>query len=458
MTHQAGWMARALILAGMLGGAMPTPAGGDEAVDLRRTPVVEIFENCREAVVNINSTFIIRRRFGSVRDHFFRQFFDVPDVERNVKRTSLGSGLIVHGDGYIVTNAHVVEGAVEIQVNLADGTELAATVLASDVEHDLAIIKVDLPADVTLRAAVLGVSTDLMVGEPVIAIGNPLGYSHTVTTGIVSAVDRELELSKQLSMTGLIQTDTPINPGNSGGPLLNAYGQVIGINTAIRSDAQNIGFAIGVNALRELIPELLSPLVIRRADVGGRVTETTRIDGPAGVSSSLRWQDKAEGSEPVALTAVNGVPVGNIVEAYVELLRFGPGDEMTLSANGADRVVAVRAAPPSDGQRLARTMLGAQVREVDADDRRRLRVTRLEGVMIDALESGGPAHRGGLESDDIIYQIGRYRIRNVDDLATVLEHVRGGAVGDVAVLRQTGRGWVRGAARISFRDQEHEAL
>ena len=446
-----------LMLIGALVMAGPALLCAEDVANLRRTYVVETFEQCRESVVNINSTFIIRQRFGSVREHFFRQFFDVPDLGRNVKRTSLGSGLVIHSDGYVVTNAHVVDGAVEIEVILADGSALPAKVLSSDTQHDLAILKVQPPQDVPLKPAVLGVSDDLMVGEPVVAIGNPLGYAHTVTTGIISAVDREFELSQNFKISGLIQTDTSINPGNSGGPLLNAYGQVIGINTAIRSDAQNIGFAIGVNQLRELIPELLSPLVIRRADVGGHVTETTRIDLPADVATELFWHGGRE-AEPVPLTAVGGVPVGNIIEACVELLRYSPGESFKVSTADAELTVAVRPAPPSDGQRLARNMIGARVRAVNAEDRSRLQAARLNGVIIDALESQGPSHLGGLERDDIIYQIERYRIGSLADLAAVLQHGQRGSVVRVAVLRRTSRGWVRGWTRLSLRMPQQDAL
>ena len=221
----------------------------------RRTPVVEVFDGAKDAVVNISSTQIVKTRSPFGIDQFFNDIFDLPTRPRQFKRTSVGSGFVLHQAGYIVTNAHVVARTAEQKVIFADQREYDAQVVATDHEHDLAVLKIDPPQPlVPLR---LGSSDDLMVGETAIAIGNPLGYQHTVTAGVISALDRTLELRGDLSFEGLIQTDASINPGNSGGPLLNVLGELIGINTAIRGDAQNIGFAIPVDQLRDILPDLL---------------------------------------------------------------------------------------------------------------------------------------------------------------------------------------------------------
>jgi serine protease Do len=210
---------------------------------------------------------------------------------RQRRATSLGSGFVVHGDGYIVTNNHVIDRALKIEVEMLDGRKFTARLIASDASADLAILKVD--SDKPLPAIELGDSSDLMIGEPVIAVGNPVGLSHTVSTGIVSAIHRDLRSEADRdpehpsALGDLIQTDAAINPGNSGGPLLNAYGQVIGINTAIRSDAQNIGFAIEVNRLRELIPELMNPAQVTKVDVPLKFKEKRTIAAPAQVTAEL---------------------------------------------------------------------------------------------------------------------------------------------------------------------------
>ena len=163
------------------------------------------------------------------------------------------------------------------------GRKLPAELISSDPDADLAVLKIS--SDQRFPTLALGDSSDLMIGEPVIAVGNPLGYSHTVSTGIVSAVHRDLKDSDEpKALQDLIQTDAAINPGNSGGPLLNAYGEVIGINTAVRSDAQNIGFSIPINRLRDLIPELMNPASARKVDVPIRLKEEARA-----VSPGQRW-------------------------------------------------------------------------------------------------------------------------------------------------------------------------
>ncbi len=401
----------------------PLPAA--EEPNLRRTYIVQVFQNNRDAVVNVNTMQVVRQRFGLFGDDpFFRNLG--PQFERDVKQTSLGSGFIIHPEGYIVTNGHVVEGADAIAVILADGTRLPAEVLASDTRQDLAILKVAPPAGKTLKAARLGDSSDLMIGEPLVAVGNPLGLEHSVTSGVVSATNRDIPVTDEWKIQGLIQTDTAINPGNSGGPLFNAYGQVIGINTAIRGDAQNIGFAIPVNRLRDLIPDLLSPLLHNHVDVGGKVVESRRIQPPATLAVGLQWQPQVQGP-PVAFSALNGRACANIVEAYVELLKLKPGSQMRLEGGGGQALVQeVRPAPLHDGQRLARSMMGLELRELTAVERGRLGLGGETGLLITAVENGGPADRAKpkLRSGDVLMQVGRYRIRDLNKLALLLAQVQ----------------------------------
>src|SRR6202040_1196844 len=159
----------------------------------------------------------------------------------------MGTGIIIDPRGYIVTNQHVVEDVNVIRIRLSDGTSQSATVIARSQEADLALLKIDVPRP--LPTMPLGTSSDLMVGETVIAIGNAYGYEHTVTVGIISAIKRDVTLNKEVSYKALIQTDASINPGNSGGPLLNINGDLIGVNVAIRAGAQGIWIAIPVDAM-----------------------------------------------------------------------------------------------------------------------------------------------------------------------------------------------------------------
>jgi serine protease Do len=251
-----------VLLAALVAGAMlaPTSSKGqinDSTINLRRTTTVHVVEQTKDAVVYISSRKLGTQWVSPLGDDPVARRLGIGEL-RSVPVGSLGSGFIVHPDGYIVTNNHVIADARQIKVTLLDGRAYDAELISSDIVADLAILKIE--AEKPLPTLALGDSSDLMIGEPVIAVGNPLGFSHSVSTGIVSALHRDIQMRNEQPMAGdMIQTDAAINPGNSGGPLLNAYGQVIGINNLIRGDAQNIGFAIPVNKLRDLIPQLMDP-------------------------------------------------------------------------------------------------------------------------------------------------------------------------------------------------------
>ena len=220
----------------------------------------------------------------------------------------------------------MVARSAQQKVIFADQREFEARVVAIDHERDLAILKID-PSE-SLMPLRLGRSTDLMVGETAIAIGNPLGYEHTVTAGVISALDRTLEISSDLSFHGLIQTDASINPGNSGGPLLNVLGELIGINTAIRGDAQNIGFAIPVDQLRSVLPELLD--VERRYDIFSGLTVS--IGEPCRVATVARHSpgDKASLRVGDRITGLDGETISSGIDFHIALIGKKPGDRLRL--------------------------------------------------------------------------------------------------------------------------------
>ena len=246
-----------LLIASALCALAPGPARASDPF-LRRTATVEVVERAGPAVVNITTEQVIAspspfRRYSAdpVFDRFFRDFFE-PHASRTVK--NLGSGVIINAEGHVLTNEHVVARASRIQIVLADGREFDASVIGADPSNDLAVLHVDTEEELPWIAP--GDSSDLMVGEPVIAIGNPFGLSNTVTTGVISAINRSIRANER-AFHGFLQTDASINPGNSGGPLLNAEGALIGINSAIYSGAEGIGFAIPINVARRVIAELI---------------------------------------------------------------------------------------------------------------------------------------------------------------------------------------------------------
>lgn len=223
--------------------------------------VTKVVQEVGPAVVRINAQRTVTNN-GNVppvfNDPFFRQFFgnQIPQMPQEEIQQGTGSGFIISDDGKILTNAHVVEGATQVTVNLKDGRVLDGKVLGTDPLTDLAVIKIEAK---NLPIALLGNSDELVIGEWAIAIGNPLGLDNTVTTGIISATGRS---SSQIGVgdkrLDFIQTDAAINPGNSGGPLLNAKGEVIAINTAIIKNAQGLGFAIPINRAAEIAEKLIT--------------------------------------------------------------------------------------------------------------------------------------------------------------------------------------------------------
>ena len=389
----------------------------------RRSPVVAVFEQCRDAVVNISTTRIVRvrsLRYGSLFDEIFD--FGRPTI-REQPVHGIGSGFVVHESGYIVTNGHVVSRAHDVKVIFADKRELEAEIVAVDPEHDLAVLKVNTRRP--LPHLKLGRSDDIMVGETVIAVGNPLGLQHTVTTGIVSALDRTLQFGEDTDYRGLIQTDTAINPGNSGGPLLNINAELIGITTAIRGDAQNVGFAIPVDRLWELVPVMLD--IERRErvrfglQVGGAGSDVVavRSDSPA-AKAGLRRGDR--------VIEFNGKPLRDAIDYYVQLLSQKPGDEIRLTIRRGgeqlNKTIALQAIPPPDGRKLAEQLLGLELAEIPPRVRRELELPDYAGVFVDEVARGGPADRADIRPGDLILQLNRTTVATLSDAGLALEDTR----------------------------------
>ncbi len=410
---------RLLLTGGLLVMLAAAPlAGQPDERSLRRTPVVVVFEAARDAVVNISSTEVVE-----VRDRFDRFFGRRRAQPRRLERTSVGSGFVIHPEGYIVTNAHVVARSTDRRVIFADGSEYDATVVASDRESDVAILKIEPPRPLPTLA--FGRSADLMIGETVIAIGNPLGYQHTVTAGVVSAINRDLVFDRDLVMSGLIQTDASINPGNSGGPLLNVLGELIGVNTAIRGDAQNIGFAIPVDQLRRLLPELLDVERRYRIDSGLRLVAAVepRVESVRSGSAAER-----AGIEPGdVLRKVNGETVDEAVDFHIALIGRHPGDELRLELVRGGRPyrtsLQLSARPRPDAPSLVRQRLGIEVRPLPAALAQNLGLPRGGGFVVVDVDPDGPARRIGMRSRDVLVALGRYYPTTLDELGELVEYL-----------------------------------
>ncbi len=416
--------------------ALTVGAQALSASDSRRTRVVEIVERVTPAVVNISAEVTVRQA-----DPFFGQLFS---QRRRVE--SLGSGFVVAKNGTVVTNAHVIEGASRILVTLSTGLELEADVLGFDRDSDLAVLKVD---GHDLPAVELGSSANLMIGETVIALGNPLGLSNTVTTGVLSARGRTVPAeSGERLFTDFLQTDASINPGNSGGPLINLDGEVIGINTAIVAGAEGIGFAIPADRVRRVVDDLLrygslQPIwtglrllsldreLAQRYDLPlerGAIVEQVHPGSPAARAGFratdvlLEVGDRKVSSKEDVMTAVYSVPVGSRV--VMRVWRDGNERDLELPVE----------TPPTD---LGISHLGARIG---------LFVETVEGhLMIVGVRRGSAADRKGLERGDLVLAANGQPLETPDALAReVLRALdRGG------LLLVVGRG--RRSYYLSFR-------
>ena len=420
-------------------------AAADEAPS-RVTPVVLAYRKAAPAVVNISTTALVQARRGLFGDDPFFDLFPTP-LRGKVPVQSLGSGFVIHKSGYIVTNAHVVRQAVKITVTMADKSRHEARVISADPAHDLAVLKITPAKGTDLPVLKFGRSDDLMVGESVIAIGNPMGYANTVTTGVVSALGRKLELAKGVAYGGIIQTDAPINPGNSGGPLLNVRAELIGVNTAIRADAQNIGFAIGVDALADELGKLLDferanrlifgASVRRHHTPGGTEIRVASVRAGTPAAKTLRVGDR--------IVAMDASPVTQIADYTCGMLAVRADQTVKFKCirNGKEVVapVTVKGNPRPDGNALAQQLFGLTLRQVTPELARDLRLPVSRGLLIVGLDDGRAGKRLGLQLKDVLFQVGKYYVHSLDDLGMILEDVRPGQSVKIGIARGHIRAW-----------------
>lgn len=397
---------------------------------LRRTPVVEAVEKVRDSVVNISSTSISIVRvspFGDLAPEFEGMFGGVPQ-----KVKSAGTGFVLHSSGYIVTNAHVVAGTKDVKVTFADDRKsYDARIVAIDEKQDVAILKVN--ANRPLKAAVLGTSSDLMIGETVIAIGNPFGFEHTVTAGVLSHKGRKINLPND-SGEGrvLLQTDAAINPGNSGGPLLNILGEVIGINTAMRGDAQNIGFAIPIDDLRMLLPGILDVERINRVKLGVHFDGV----GPARIVDIDAGSPAEQAGLIVGdvIVAMDGKTINQDIDFFVEMMGRKSGEtiDLVVLRSGKRHEVAVRLGSQPSGASQAWSKLGMRLRDLTGEQAARQRGV---GLLVYEVHEGGSAYAAGVEPGDILLQIDGKPIKDMVGLARALDEVTSGQLVQLTLQR-----------------------
>jgi S1-C subfamily serine protease len=410
---------------------------------LRRTATVQAVEKVGPSVVNITTQ--RTRQAGPFRplgdpffDRFFQDFFEsrVPETTQ-----SLGSGVVIDGAGHVLTNEHVVSRADVIRATLADGRELEANLIGAEPNFDLAVLELVDAKGVPYTAP--GSSGDLLVGEPVIAIGNPFGLSNSVTTGVVSALNRSVRTQDRV-YHGFLQTDASINPGNSGGPLLNAEGTLIGINTAVHQGAQGIGFAIPIDVAKRVVAELLtkgevSPvwLGVDVVDLDGRVAEAMELPRRlAGALVSRVQKDgpgaRAEIAPGDVVVKVDGAPVRTAREFYEHLERATSGQSLALDVwrTGAERSVPIVAQPlpKAELDELGERLLGARLGPPDA-----------AGCLVESVRAGSGAARIGLQAGDRVLGINGRGLTSAAVWRRIALDLRGRSHALVVVQRGRGR-------------------
>jgi len=427
--------------------ALPVPSGSFS----------EVAEKVAPAVVNINTVTRgpggrtpIEEFFG---DEFFRRFFgEVP--EREQVQRSLGSGVIVDPSGILLTNAHVVERASEIEAVTADGKKHKAKLVGVDRRTDLAVLR--LQGGAPYPAATLGDSDRLKVGDWVLAIGSPFGLQQTVTAGIISAKGRSIG---QGPFDDFLQTDAAINPGNSGGPLVNMSGEVVGINSAILSRSGGnvgIGFSIPVNMAKRIYTELASKGKVTRGWLGVSIQPLTPelakgfgLREVKGVLISDVMQDSPAERAGIAAGDIviefdrKKVDTPQDLQKAVAATTPGKGVPLKVWRDKGEKTLEIKIGEtPDDTVALkstnkSKTLLGLDVRQVTPDIARELNLRSGEGVIVYGVEEESAAAEAGLQRGDVIREVNRQRVRSVQDFERATREVKEGD--RVTVLLQRGQ-------------------
>jgi len=411
-------------------GALPAAVDGDELPSL-----APVLERVTPSVVNVYTQTRVRVRSPLMDDPFFRRFFNIPDVPRERISQSLGSGVIVDADkGYVLTNNHVIAGADDISVTLADGRSFEAEVIGTDPDTDLAMVRIE--AD-DLEALPFADSNRLRVGDFVVAVGNPFGLGQTVTSGIVSALGRTG--FRGLEFQNFIQTDASINPGNSGGALINLRGELVGINSAIFTPSGGnvgIGFAIPSAMARYVMDQLARFGEVRRGTLGIFVQDLTgdlaRAFGiEPGQGALVAEVTEESGGESAGvragdvITSVAGYPVSSAQQFHNFEGQFPVGETLDLEyvRDGKARSTKVRVEELKalDGGRVDRRLGGATFVELSM----RQRSEDLAGVVISELDTDSRLARQGLREGDVITGSNRMKIRDLAEFQDVIRSVSG---------------------------------
>jgi len=343
----------------------------------------------------------------------------------------MGTGVVIDPRGYVITNFHVVEDVEQVQVTLADGVTTTAEVVATEVKSDLALLKVNVSSP--LETIPRGTSSDLMVGEPVIAIGNAFGYVHTATEGIVSALHRDVPVNDTQEYRDLIQTSAGINPGNSGGPLLNIYGEIIGVNVAVRIGAQQIAFAIPIDQAIDIVTDMIGSHNEDRLSIGLR-TEGGPRDGD-GIVIAYVAADSPAAKQGLQVgdrvLRVGNTAVDDRLDFGLSLIEAEAGDEMPIQVerDGKQVQVALKLEGPSaalgdEAQSLAWAAIGVKLQPVSKATMQRInsktRKSFPGGLYVSDVRKGSPADAQGIRIGDVLVGLYNYSTASISHLQSII--------------------------------------
>ena len=414
-----------------------------------QNPVVEVVKTTADAVVKIDVVSSRTVTTDPFFDEFFRRFFgdsmDPFGYNRNRTEKTVGSGFVFDEEGHILTNYHVVANADKIQVTMLDKSVYEAEYVGGDAESDIAVIKIKEMDSNMLPYLSFGDSSTLQIGEWAIAIGNPLGFQHTVTLGVVSALNRTIQVDDtQTTYTDLIQTDAAINPGNSGGPLLNIHGEVIGINTAIINPMEgvNLGFAIPINKVKNFLDDLITFGKLKKAYLGVRIVsidEDTKnalnLENNKGaliVEVEKNSPAEAAGLQPQdIIVSVNGAIVEDAdhLVSMVRTEKIGNIVNLEIDRNGSKMAFSVTLAELEDTETAASApitvkpteetivseILGFTVAPLTASTRSELSIpNNVEGLLISEVDADSAAYQLGIRKNAVLISINRQTIKTLE--------------------------------------------
>jgi serine protease Do len=417
-------------------------------IDLtRRNAIVRAAERVAPAVVSLSVIQMVKERSSSPfgRDFWDFWFLPPPTLERPV--LSQGSGVIINPEGYILTNNHVVDGAKEIRVTLVDGREYPGRLVGADPVSDLAVVKIISDSTISFPNGVLGDSDDLIIGEWAIAIGNPFGYllddpKPTVTVGVISAINRDIkpERGQMAVYRNMIQTDASINPGNSGGPLVNALGEVIGINSFIFTSSrgsEGIGFAVPVNRAKLIVNDLLRYGEVVKAWIGIDTREMNpQVASVLGYSGDYGlYIMRVDNLSPALRAGLKSgdilVRVGNAEmrnqSDWTEIINYaragrGLGFEFVRGGKESSVVVVPEEVPINHAPRKT-DKFGLEAVEITSKVKSYIGLTADGGILVYGAADSTAAASWGLQKGDIIYQIGRHRLTGLDDYVKIMSQI-----------------------------------